>query len=56
MSKYYLEEGDDVVADFVHLTLVGDGSLINPFLEDSNLWYDGLEVQTDKDGMYVEYK
>jgi hypothetical protein len=55
MAKRFLEDGDEVVADFVHFTIGANGELEKPLLGDAEFWHDGESAFKDDDGrFYVE--
>ena len=55
-QKRYLEEGDEIVADFVYFTLKGDRELENPLLGDCTFWHEGVVANRDEDGRFFVWE
>ena len=51
-EKVYLEEGDEIVADFVYFTLGENNKLEDAVLGDSSFWYEGVPAYKDDDGRF----
>ena len=56
MTKQFLKDGDEVVADFVNFIIDERHMLINPMIKDATLWHDGEEVHRDEETeqLYIE--
>jgi hypothetical protein len=55
-EKRYLEEGDEIVADFVYFTLTDNNELENPQLGYCSFWHDGEGAFKDEDGRFYVFE
>jgi len=54
--KRYLEEGDEIVADFVYFTIGENNELKKPVLGDCSYWHDGEAAFKDEDGRFYVWE
>jgi len=55
-EKRYLEEGDEIIADFVYFELTNNNELKNPQLGDCSFWHDGMVANRDENGLFYVFE